>query len=69
MVPPELKSANEGCSGSVTVSFRLDSSLRDRLADEAGRRHLSLNAYVGETLQRSIEWGILQQQFEYVRVM
>jgi len=51
---------------SVTVSFRTDSALKDGLAAEAEKRHLSLNAYVGECLQRSLEWVTLQQQLEYV---
>jgi len=68
LVLRDLKDSGLSDSGTVNVSFRLDSSLRDRLADEARKRHLSLNAYVGEALQRSIEWGILQAQFEYVSV-
>ena len=53
---------------SVTVSFRLDSSLRTSLASEASKRHLSLNAYVQEALQRSIDWDALKQPFEFVVV-
>ena len=53
-------------SSSVTVSFRIDSALRDGLTDEAVKKHVSLNAYVGECLQKSMEWGTLQQQFDYV---
>jgi len=53
---------------SVTVSFRLDSSLRSRLAKEASTRRLSLNAYVQETLQKSIDWDALKRPFEDVAV-
>jgi len=54
--------------GSVTVSFRLASSLKSRLANEARTRHRSLNAYVQETLQRSIDWDAIKQSFEDVSV-
>ena len=53
---------------SVTVSFRLDSSLRNRLANEASKRHVSLNAYVQEVLQRSTDWDSLKQPFEFVTI-
>jgi len=55
-------------AGSVTVSFRLDASLRSRLTNEANTRHISLNAYVQEALQRSIDWDSLKQSFEFVTV-
>jgi len=53
---------------SVTVSFRLDASLRSKLANEAGARNLSLNRYVQETLQKSIDWDALKQPFDAVTV-
>jgi len=54
--------------GSVTVTLRLSSSLRDRLAEEAKARHLSLNAYVEEALERTVEWGVFRAQFEYMTI-
>jgi len=53
-------------SSSVTASFRLDSALRDELADEAEKKGMSLNAYVGECLRRCVDWVRLQQEFEHV---
>lgn len=57
-----------GNADSVTVSFRLDAYLRSRLANEASARNLSLNRYVQETLQKSIDWDALKQPFEGVTV-
>jgi len=53
---------------SVTVSFRLDASLRNKLANEASTRNLSLNRYVQETLQKLTDWDALKQPFDAVTV-
>ena len=55
-------------SHSVTVSFRLDSALKDELADEAQKKGMSLNAYVGEYLRRCVDWLKLQQEFEHISI-
>ena len=55
-------------SPTATVSFRLDSALRDELAHEAGRKGLSLNAHVGECLRRCVDWVRLEQEFEHVSI-
>ena len=64
--PP--KDSSPVISPSVTVSFRLDSALKDELASEAGKKGMSLNAYVGECLRRSVDWVRLQKEFEHVSI-
>jgi len=57
-----------GARCSVTVSFRLDAALRNRLTYDANAKHISLNAYVQEVLQKSIDWDALRPSFELVTV-
>ena len=53
---------------SVIISLRVSSRLRDALTTEATRRRGSLNAYVLDCLNRSLEWGTLLQQFEFIHI-
>jgi hypothetical protein len=64
----EVKRITPGEVGSVNVSFRINLALRNELANEAEKKNLSLNSLVGGYLQRSIVWGRVQQQFEYLSV-
>jgi hypothetical protein len=55
-------------SESVTVSFRVNPKLRSSLQKEAARKHVSLNAYASDALNRSVEWFALQEKFDFLQL-
>jgi hypothetical protein len=55
-------------SESVTMSFRVNQKLRSALQKEAERKHVSLNAYASDALDRSVEWVTLQDKFDFAQI-
>jgi hypothetical protein len=55
-------------SESVTMSFRVNPKLRSSLQKEAARKHVSLNAYASDALNRSVEWFALQEKFDFLQL-
>jgi hypothetical protein len=55
-------------SGTVTVSLRINPSLREILEREATRRHMSLNAYASDCLGKSVEWDTMEEAFDFAHV-
>ncbi len=55
-------------SESVTMSFRVNPRLRSTLQKEAARKHVSLNAYGSDALNRSVEWFTLVEKFDFIQL-
>jgi hypothetical protein len=53
---------------SVTMTFRLDSKVMQKLRSESDRQQTTLNAYINHVLRRYTEWDIFQPKVGMVTI-
>ena len=55
---------NSSVRKSVTMTFRIDESIMNKLRNESEQREVSLNTMVNQILKRFVEWGVLRTRLE-----
>ena len=46
----------------VTMTFRIDESIMNKLRNESEQREVSLNTLVNQILKRFVEWGVFENK-------
>ena len=53
---------NSSVRKSVTMTFRIDESIMNKLRNESEQREVSLNTLVNQILKRFVEWGVFENK-------